>query len=270
MISNEGVETDPEKVSSVKSWPTPKNVKALRQFLGFVGYYRRFIKDFSKVVNRLTSSLQGHMTEPSTKAKKKKLKSVPWSWGKEQQQAFDTVKLSLVKPPILAYADYNLPFILHVDASGFGLGAVLYQKQEGVERVIAYASRGLKIPSETNYPAPRRKFLALKWAVTEKFADYLIGNKFEVVTDNSPLTYILTKAKIDATSQRWVASLSRFDFSIRYKSGKLHSDADGLSRHPNLISSEEVRAVCQSTTVSVPFSDTLGVTDTHSAGEGLS
>ena len=118
----------------------------------------------------------------------------------------------------------------------------------------------MKRPSETNYPAHKREFLALKWAVTEKFADYLIGNKFEVVTDNSPLTYILTKAKIDATSQRWVASLSRFDFSIIYKSGKLHSDADGLSRHPNLISREEVKAVCQSTSVSVPFSDTLGVT----------
>ena len=112
----------------------PKNVKELRQFLGFVGYYRRFIKDFSKIVHPLTSLLQGHMTEPSQKAKKKKIKSVPWSWGKEQQQAFDTVKLSLVNPPVLAYADYSLPFILHVDASGFGLGAVLYQKQEGVRK----------------------------------------------------------------------------------------------------------------------------------------
>jgi hypothetical protein len=110
VISKEGVETDPEKVSSVKSWPTPKNVKELRQFLGFVGYYRRFIKDFSKIVNPLTSLLQGQMTEPTPKAKKRKMKSVPWSWGKEQQDAFDTVKLSLVKPPVLAYADYNLPF----------------------------------------------------------------------------------------------------------------------------------------------------------------
>ena len=128
----------------------------------------------------------------------------------------------------------------------------------------------MKRPNETNYPAHIREFLALKWAVTEKFADYLIGNKFEVITDNSPLTYILTKAKLDATSQRWVASLSRFDFSIKHKSGKLHSDADGLSRHPNLISNDEVKAICQSTTVSVPFSETLGVNCAHTADEDLS
>ena len=85
----------------------------------------------------------------------------------------------LTSPPILAYADYTLPFTVHTDACGQGLGAVLYQKQDGMEKVIAYASRGLR-PSERKYPAHKLEFLALKWAVTDKFHDYLMGCTFEV------------------------------------------------------------------------------------------
>ncbi|MCG8048342.1 MAG: RNase H-like domain-containing protein, partial [Candidatus Thiodiazotropha endolucinida] len=110
-----------------------------------------------------------------------------------------------------------------------GLGAVLYQRQNGVERVIAYASRSLK-PSEKNYPAHKLEFLALKWAVTDKFHDYLYGSKFEAVTDNNPLTYVLTSAKLDATGQRWVAALSAYDFTLSYRKGVNNADADGLSR----------------------------------------
>ena len=111
----------------------------------------------------------------------------------------------LTSPPVLGYADYQLPFTLHTDASGTCLGAALCQTQEGVNRVIAYASRSLK-PAEKNYPAHKLEFLALKWAVSEKFHDYLYGTKFEAITDNNPLTYILTTAKLDATGQRWIAA----------------------------------------------------------------
>ena len=110
-----------------------------------------------------------------------------------------------------------------------GLRAVLYQQNDGKKRVIAYASCSLR-PSEKNYPAHKLEFLALKWAVVEKFHDYLYGTKFEAVTDNNPLTCIFTTAKLDATGQRWVASLSNYNFSIQYRSGKSNSDADGLSR----------------------------------------
>ena len=111
-----------------------------------------------------------------------------------------------------------------------GLGAVLYQKDEsGQVRVIAYASRSLS-KSEKNYAAHRLEFLALKCAITEKFRDYLYGGTFEVFTDNNPLTYILTSAKLDATTQRWIASLVSFNFSISYRSGKSNVDADSLSR----------------------------------------
>ena len=107
-----------------------------------------------------------------------------------------------------------MPFSLHTDASGTGLGAALYQLQNGVKRVVAYASRSLK-PAEKNYPAHKLEFLALKEAVSEKFQDYLYGTKFEAITDNNPLTYILTTAKLDATGQRWIAALSNYNFNIK-------------------------------------------------------
>lgn len=113
-----------------------------------------------------------------------------------------------------------------------GLGAALYQEQDGQSRVIAYASRGLS-RSEARYPAHKLEFLALKWAITEKFHDYLYGNTFTVITDNNPLRYILTTAKLDATSYRWLASLSTFSFDIKYCAGKQNQDADGLSQRPH-------------------------------------
>ena len=95
--------------------------------------------------------------------------------------------------PILAYLDYKLPFVLHTDSSSEGLGAVLYQKQDGKLRVIAYASRSVSM-SESHYPAHKLEFLALKWAVCEKFHEYLYGsNTFEVYTDNNPLTYVFVR-----------------------------------------------------------------------------
>ena len=123
----------------------------------------------------------------------------------------------LTSPPILAYADFSLPFILHTDSSGEGLGTVLYQVQDGIERVIGYASRSLK-PSERNYPTHNLEFYALKWTVTEKCHDFLYGNTFTVRTDNNPLTYVLKSAKLDAAGHRWVAALSNYKFDIIYRS----------------------------------------------------
>ena len=158
---------------------------------------------------------------------------------------------------------------MHTDASTDGLGAVLYQEQDGHERVIAYASRGLR-NSEKHYPAHKLEFLCLKWAVTEKFHDYLYGNQFTVHTDNNPLTYVLSTAKLDATGHRWLASLSNFNFKLIYRSGKSNGDADGLSRRPQ--DTEEmfpdvVSAVCQALTVkrdNCPFAETLVITSANS------
>ena len=123
----------------------------------------------------------------------------------------------------------NCKNFLHTDASTTGLGVALYQEQTGVTCVITYACR-CSSRSESRYPAYKFDFLALKWAKTDKFHDHLYGNTFTVITDNNPLTYLLTTAKLDAASYRWLAALSTFNFDIKYSAGKHNLDADGLSR----------------------------------------
>ena len=229
VVSEAGIRTDPSKIEAVLNWPEPKTVKEVRKFLGFTGYYQRFVKGYVSIVRPLNDLLIGHPTnKKAKKGKKPKSKPTVFQWGVEQQEAFRTIIERLTQPPVLAYADYRLPFTLHTDASSSGLGAVLYQKQNGEDKVVAYASGSLK-PAEKNYPAHKLEFLALKWAVTDKYHDYLYGSKFEAVTDNNPLTYVLTSAKLDATGQRWVAALSAYNFDLTYRSGINNADADGLS-----------------------------------------
>ena len=228
VVSAAGIHVDPAKTEAVRSWPIPKSTKDVRKFLGFTGYYQRFVKGYAAIARPLNDLLIGHPTNPQAKTKAS-VKANPFKWGPEQQTSFNTIIYRLISPPVLGYADYRLPFSLHTDTSGTGLGAALYQLQNGVNRVVAYASRSLK-PAEKNYPAHKSEFLALKWAVSEKFHDYLYGTKFEAITDNNPLTYILTTAKLDATAQRWIAALSNYSFDIKYRSGKKNADADGLSR----------------------------------------
>ena len=200
IVPEDGIRTDPDKTEVLKTWPVPTNVKTLRSFLGFAGYYRRFVKDYLKIIKPLNDLLVGHPTHKPVK--KSKRSKVPWEWGERQQFAFDTIIEKFTSPPILAYADCSKPFIVNTDASIEGLGAVLYQVQDGHERVISYASRGLR-PSERNYPAHKLEFLCLKWALTDKFHDYLYGNTFEVRTDINLLTYVTTTAKLDTTGHRF-------------------------------------------------------------------
>ena len=254
IVSEHGVHTDPEKISALKDWKVPSSLKELRSFLGFAGYYRRFIPGFSSLAKPLNDLLIGHPTNKGAKSAKS---SASWVWGPAQQQAFDDLIQKLTSAPVLAYVDFSKPLILNTDASSVGLGAVLYQECDGKERVVAYASRGLR-KSERNYPAHKLEFLALKWAVVDKFHDYLYGNKFRVRTDNNPLTYAFTTAKLDALSHRWLAALSTYNFSIQYRSGKQNTDADALSRLPETSSEstsimfpEAIKALFQATLADV-------------------
>ena len=262
VISEKGVATDPAKTEALRNWPAPKDVPELRSFLGFAGYYRRFVKDYSKITRPMTALLGGPVKKKRGKAKKtgkSTAPAIPWKWTTECQEAFDQVKEILCSEPVLAFADFSKIFYLNTDASTSGLGAALYQIQDGKERVVAYASRSLN-PSEKNYPAHKLEFLALKWAVLDKFHDYLYGRRFEVRTDNNPLTYVTTSAKLDATGHRWLAGLSAYDFNLSYRPGKRNGDADGLSRRPHpssavkiqpsddlpvKVSSDTVRALCE-------------------------
>ena len=229
IISDQGIETCPDKIEAVLKWPVPDSHKELRQFLGFSGFYRRFIENYACIAHPLHELLKGQIKVQNKSNKRKLVPSGKFHWNDSHQVAFDKLKRALTEAPILAYADYSLPYSLSVDASGYSIGAVLYQTQQGQKKVIAYASRGLN-EAEKRYPVHKREFLAMKWAITEKFRDYLYYSKFDLYTDNNPLVYVLSTARVDATGHRWLADLSNFSFSIRYKPGPKNKDADALSR----------------------------------------
>ena len=230
VISEQGIATNPEKTAAIDQWPTPKTERDLRSFLGLASYYRKFVPNFAQIARPLNELLGS----PGRGKKKKPSPPPPWTWGPRQEQAFSELKNRLTSAPILQYPDFTHPFIVHTDASRTGLGAALYQKDDqGHERVIAYASRTVT-KGEGNYPAHKLEFLALKWAITEKFHDYLYGQETHVYTDNNPLTYVLTTAKLDATGHRWLAALANYNLTLTYRTGKTNIDADLLSRNPPL------------------------------------
>ena len=182
VVSSEGVATDPAKTKAMARWPTPKILKDLRSFLGFASYYQRFVPGFAQTA----APLHQLTAEISVKGKEKNSEC----WNGKCQKAFNDLCTALTTAPVLAYPDFSKPFIVETDASDKGIGAVLFQKQDGKLRVIAYASRGLRGAERNmkNYSSMKLELLALKWAVTVKFHENLLESEFLVYTDNNPLT----------------------------------------------------------------------------------
>ncbi|KAI3375870.1 hypothetical protein L3Q82_003755 [Scortum barcoo] len=260
IVSADGVSPDLAKIEAVTRWPQPTHLKALQSFLGFCGYYRRFIANYAAIVRPLSELTKGYApTQRVKKFEKDETKtylkeSEPFGerWDQSCTEAFHKIIHCLTHAPVLAFADPNKPYVLHVDASLKGLGAVLYQEHSEGLRPVAFASRKLKT-SERNYPVHQLEFLALKWAVVDKFHDYLYGVRFTVRTDNNPLTYVLSTAKLSAVGHRWLSALSTYDFDIQYRPGRHNIDADLLSRNMPDESAEEwttipqlgVRSICK-------------------------
>ena len=243
IVSADGHYSDPADVAAVEALreKSPRTVGELRRVLGLAGYYRRYIPDFSKRAGPLYNLLtlpEGQKPRQKGKVKKKNdhvlPSSHPITWTTDHQAILSSLIDSLLHAPIMAFPDFEQPFVLHTDASNKGLGAVLYQKQGDKLRVIAYASRTLT-PAEKKYHlhSGKLEFLALKWAICDRFRDYLYYSPpFTVFTDNNPLTYVLTSAKLNATGLRWVGELADFAFTIKYRPGRANTDADTLSREP--------------------------------------
>ena len=232
-ISADGIATDPEKTRAVMDFPTPQTLRDVRSFVGLASYYRRFVKGFASIARPLHSLISAVHEKHHKDHKKGERKPLKELWTKECDSAFRTLRNALSEPPVLAYADYSSEFILETDACQEGLGAILSQKdKDGRVRVIAYASRTVRAAEvKANYSALKLELLALKWAVTEKFRGYLLGQSFTAYTDNNPLAHMET-AKFGAVEQRWIAELAVFQFKILYKPGRNNKNADALSRNP--------------------------------------
>ena len=164
----------------------------------------------------------------------------------EALEAFDHLKAACLQAPILAFPDFNKPFLLETDASGRGLGAVLSQKQaDGQYHPITYASCVMN-ETEQRYHSNKQEFLTLKWVVMEEFHEYLSPygknrNEFVVHTDNNPLMYIFSSANLDAAGQQWVAHLTSYNFSLEYQKGKDNTVANFLSQTSERLPEEEVQ-----------------------------
>ena len=231
VVSSTGIKTDPKKIDKVKSWPVPRTIKELRSFLGFCGYYRRFIKDYAEIARPLESLCTDNQSNIK-KTKNKKSVDISGRWSGIHEEAFNSLKLSLTTAPVLAYPNEKDQFILDTDASNFGIGAVLSQLQNGVEHVIAYASKKLS-KSEKRYCVTRKELLAI-YTFVKHFRHYLFGRKFQVRTDHKALLWMLNWRKPN-TSQYclWKAELEMYDMEVSYRPGHHHTNADALSRLPS-------------------------------------
>ena len=211
IVSADGIATDNHKIQAVQHFPQPTTEKQLRQYLGLTSYFRRFIGKYAQIAAPLYDLLGG------PKGKSKSKTSLLQNWTDKCSRAFLTLKEHLMKAPILGFPNFSLPFCLEVDVSLEGFGAILTQKQGRNSTVIAYASRRLRNHEKnmTSYSSFKLEFLALHWAITRKFKDYLYGSKFTVKTDNHPLTKILT-AKKTAADMSKLADLSEYDFVLDY------------------------------------------------------
>ena len=216
IISQQGVKTDPNKIQAMQNMKDPTNAKQLRKFLGSCSYYRRFVKDFSRIAYPLYE-----LTSP-----KKDFK-----WTEEHKKAFRELKEKMSSPPVLSFPAKKGKFILYTDASDYAIGSVLCQIQDNIERVIAYGSRKLAA-SEINYSVTKKELLAMV-VFTRQFKHYLWGVEFEIRTDHKSLQYVL-RGKNDTSSQfcRWRAELEMYNFQIKYIKGTDNVIADVMSRLP--------------------------------------
>jgi len=215
-ISSKGIEVDEAKMDVKEKLPSPVNVKGIRSFLGHVGFYRRFIKDYSKITKQLSNLLN---------------KDTTFIFDEECLQAFNTLKTRLVSAPVTTAPDWGQEFELMCDASDYATGAMLGQRKGRVFHDIYYTSKVLK-KSQINYAATEKEMLAIVYEL-EKFRSYLVGSKVIVYTDHAAIKYLLNKFDSKPRLIRWILLLQEFDLEIQDKKSSENVVADHLSRLVN-------------------------------------
>ena len=213
IIYERGIELDKAKVELISKLQSPTNVKTMRQFLGHAGFYRRFIRDFSKIAKLLYKLLE---------------KDAKFEWDAKCQEKFEELKAYLTIVPIVRAPNWHLPFEVMCDASDLAVGAVLGQRVEGKPYLVYYVSKTLN-KAQRNYTTTEKELLAVVYAL-DKFRSYLIGSDIVIFTDHSALKYLLTKHNSKAQLIRWVLLLQEFNIQIRDKKGVENVVADHLSR----------------------------------------
>jgi transposase InsO family protein len=208
IVSAQGLSPVPTKVRAIHEFPRPKNVRDVRSFLGMTGYFRRFIKDYSRIARPLHRLLEKNN----------------YAWNDEAEHAFRMLKDKLCSAPVLRIPDEESPFTVTVDACDQGLGALLEQQGQPV----AYESRAIR-SAERNYPVHEKELLAIVYALT-KWRCYLHGRDFVIYTDHCPLQRLQTQPHLSQRQARWLEFLQQYQFEIRYKPGKANKVADALSR----------------------------------------
>ncbi|CAL1394368.1 unnamed protein product [Linum trigynum] len=208
LISDRGVRVDPKKVQAMTEWPIPKNVTALRGFLGLTGYYRKFVKNYGEIARPLTDLLR----------------KGGFRWTPAADHAFSALKEALVSTPTLAMPNFDLPFVIEADASGKGVGAVLSQQGHP----IAYMSKTLG-PAKEAWSTYRKEMYAITQAV-QQWRPYLLGQKFHIYTDQRSLKYLLDQRVATPDQHKWVSKLLGFDYELHYRTGASNRAADALSR----------------------------------------
>ena len=213
IVSAEGIKPDPKKLDKLRNFPVPESVSDVRSFLGFVGYYRKFIRNFAIIASPLFTLLKN---------------DTPFVWSEKEMEAFRTLLSAIETNAVLAHPDFQQPFVVDADASGEGIGAVLSQILDDKERPISFISRHLTV-AEQSWHIREKEALAIIWAL-ESFRHFLQGSKFHVRTDHSSLKWLLD-AKTGRLG-RWALRLMEFGpFQILHRSGKTHTNVDALSRH---------------------------------------
>ncbi|XP_031783173.1 uncharacterized protein LOC116416909 [Nasonia vitripennis] len=225
VLDKDGLRTDPDKVAPVLNCPAPCNVRELRRVLGMIGWYARFIENSSETKIPLVKLLR---------------KDQKWTWGDEQQQAFEKLKKALTVAPVLARPDFNKPFCIQCDASNVAIGAVLTQEFDDGEHPIVYVSRVLTA-AEKNYTTTERECLALVWAI-KKLRPYVEGYHFTVITDHSALRWLRSLKEPSGRLARWALEVQQWDFDIIHRRGANHRVPDALSRmlEPELAAVAEI------------------------------
>jgi hypothetical protein len=215
VVSQAGIHTDPVKVEAVVTWPRPRSVTQVRSFVGLLTYYRRFLPGFSRIAKPLFDLTRKH---------------VRFEWTDCHEAAFEELKRRLTTAPVLSLPDPEAEWILDTDASDHGIGAVLSQSINGSERVVAYFSRVLS-KTEQKYCTTRKELLSIVKSLSH-FHVYLYGRKFVVRTDHASLRWLLNFKDLEGQLARWVERLQMYNFSVLFRPGVLHTNADTLSRRP--------------------------------------